>query len=73
MAKLIFYGWELGMNPICFIKLLKEKTHLSLREAAEVRIIIGEGKPYQIIIEDENIANEVCEKAREYKVLVRKE
>ena len=41
--KIIFYGWERGMNPIQFYLMLKNKAHITLEHARKISLDIRNG------------------------------
>ncbi len=70
MLKIKFIGWQIGMRPIPFIKLLNKKAGLSLVKSKEIKDkIVDEGQSIEIIIRDEKIAHEIIVEAQKYGVL----
>ena len=70
MIKIKFIGWQIGMRPIPFIKLLNEKAGLSLIKSKEIKTkIVDEGQIIEIVINDEKIAHEIILKSQEYGVI----
>jgi hypothetical protein len=60
MVKIKFLGWQIGMRPIPFIKLLNKKAGLSLVKSKEIKDkIVDEGQTIEISIRDEKIAHEI--------------
>lgn len=60
MKKVIFEGWEVGMKKISFYKMLKNNSHLSLKEAKSVSDRLLNNEVIEIEFENEVIANFIC-------------
>lgn len=63
MSRIIFEGWEYGMQKIPFIKLLNEKAGLSLKESKRIKDLVVYGEIITIEIISEDLANEIIKDA----------
>ncbi|MEJ5996015.1 hypothetical protein WG904_16425 [Pedobacter sp. Du54] len=69
MAKIIFYGWEVGMRKIPFIHLLQDKAGLSLGEAKKMKDrLVDNDETVELFVEDDLLAKEILEEALKLKV-----
>ncbi|MFC4476489.1 hypothetical protein [Flavobacterium chungangensis] len=65
MAKIIFEGWEHGMQKIPFIKLLNLTAALSLKESKKNKDLIVDGEIVTINLMSDDLANEIIKQARQ--------
>lgn len=70
MTKIRFIGWQVGMRPIPFIKLLNIKAKLSLVESKKIKDgIVNNGEIFEIVINDDKIAQEILIEAQNLGVI----
>jgi hypothetical protein len=69
MIKIKFNGWQVGMRPIPFIKLLNKKAGLSLIESKKIKEKIINDESVEIILKNKNVALEVLSIAQKYGVI----
>ncbi len=70
MAKIRFIGWQVGMRPIPFIKLLNIEAGLSLVESKRIKDrIVNNGEIIEIVIKHDKIAKKILIEAQNLGVI----
>lgn len=63
--KIRFTGWQVGMRPIPFVRLLNNKAKLSLVESKRIKDqIVNSNELIEIEVEDDKIAKEILNEAQ---------
>jgi len=71
MKKIVFEGWEVGMKKISFYSMLKDNSHLSLKEAKSVSDRLLRGETIEIEFESSDIANFIHGESKKFGVKCR--
>lgn len=63
MKKVAFEGWDVGMKKISFYKMIKSKSHLTLKESKSISDKILRNEIVIVEFENSQIAYEICQEA----------
>ena len=62
-------GWEVGMRPIPFVKLLNQKVGLRLSLAKKLKDnLMNNNEAFEIIIKDESTAKKIVDELTDLKI-----
>jgi len=69
---IIIEGWEVGMRPIPFVKLLNQKVGLRLSVAKKLKDdLMNNDESFEVILRDETTAKEIVDELKKMKVKCR--
>jgi len=69
MAVIVFKGWEVGMQGISFVLLLREKTDVSLKRAKEIKEKVVDNEIIEFLVLNDEIAKEIVVESRKLGVV----